>query len=50
MVRKHQVTVLVYDKHRVVKRFTFTEDKPLTEDGIQQIFAAVEKMLGVNKP
>lgn len=46
MVRKHQVTVLVYNKHRVLKRFTFTEDKPLTEDGIQQIFLAVEAMLG----
>lgn len=45
MIKRHLVTVLVYDRHKVVKRFTFTEDKKLDEEGIKQIFAAAEGML-----
>lgn len=49
-IRRHLVTVLVYDRHRVLKRFTFTEEKPLTEEGIQQVFAAVERLWDTTKP
>lgn len=48
-IKRHQATVLVYDKHRVLKRFTFTEDKPLTEESMKQIFSAVEGILPASK-
>lgn len=48
-VKKHLVTVLVYNKQKVEKRFTFTEDKKLDEAAIRDIFAAVEKMLPPKK-
>ncbi len=48
-VKKHQVTVLVYNKHKVEKRFTFTDDKKLDEAAIKDIFAAAEKMPPVKK-
>src|SRR5262245_19168095 len=43
--KKHQVTVLVYNKHKVEKRFVFTEDKKLDEAAIRDILAAAEKMV-----
>jgi hypothetical protein len=45
MIKKHQVTVLVYHKQKVSKRFVFTEDKKLDDAAIRDIFAAAEKML-----
>ncbi len=48
-IKKHAVTVLVYNKHKVEKRFTFTEDKKLDEAAIKEIFAAVEKMIPPKK-
>lgn len=45
MIKKHQVTVLVYHKQKVVKRFVFTEDKKLDEAAIRDICQAAEKML-----
>jgi hypothetical protein len=45
MVKKHQVTVLVYSKMKVAKRFVFTEDKKLDEAAIRDICQAAEKML-----
>ncbi len=48
-IKKHQTTVLVYNKHKVEKRFTFTDDKKLDEAGIKEIFAAAEKMLPAAK-
>ncbi len=50
MIRRHLVTVLIYDKHRVQRRFTFTEDKPLTEQSIQEVFSAIEKLWADTKP
>jgi len=44
-VKKHTVTVLVYNKHKVEKRFVFTEDKKLDEAAIRDILAAAEKIL-----
>jgi hypothetical protein len=44
-VKKHQVTVLVYNKHKVEKRFVFTEEKKLDEAAMKDIFAAVEKLV-----
>ena len=43
-VKKHTVTVLVYNKHKVEKRFVFTDDKKLDEAAIKDVLAAVEKM------
>jgi hypothetical protein len=48
-VKKHLVTVLVYNRHKAEKRFTFTEDKKLDEAAIKDIFAAVEKMVPPKK-
>jgi hypothetical protein len=45
MIKKHQVTVLVYNRQKVLKRFVFTEDKKLDDAAIRDIFAAAEKML-----
>jgi len=42
--KRHVVTVLVYDKHKVVERFQFTEEAKLDEAAIQRIFAAVESL------
>ncbi len=48
-LKKHQVTVLVYNKHKVEKRFVFSEDKKLDEAGIRDILAAAEKVLPAKK-
>ena len=40
-----EVTVLVYNKHKIERRFTFTKDKPLTEAAVDEIAAAADKML-----
>lgn len=48
-VKKHVVTVLVFNKQKVEKRFTFTEDKKLDEAAIRDIFAAVERMVPAKK-
>ena len=45
MVKKHQVTVLVYNKMKVAKRFVFTDDKKLDEAAIRDICQTAEKML-----
>ena len=49
-IKRHQVTVLVYNKHKVEKRFTFTEEKKLDDAAIKEILAAAEKMLPAAKP
>jgi hypothetical protein len=45
MIKKHEITVLVYHKQKVLKRFVFTEDKKLDDAAIRDVFAAAEKML-----
>jgi hypothetical protein len=45
MIKRHQVTVLVYNRHRVIRRFTFTEDKKIDEEALKEIFAAAESAL-----
>ena len=42
---KSEITVLVYNRHKVERRFTFTAEKPLTEAGVEEILAAADKML-----
>jgi hypothetical protein len=42
--------VLVYNKHKVEKRFTFTDEKKLDDAAIKEILAAAEKMLPAAKP
>lgn len=44
-VKRHQVTVIVYNKHKIQRRFVFTEDKKLDDAATAEILAAVEKML-----
>ncbi|MFL5341431.1 MAG: hypothetical protein ACJ8F7_14900 [Gemmataceae bacterium] len=46
---KSDVTVLVYNKHKIERRFTFTKDKPLTEAAVEEILAATDKMLPAKK-
>src|SRR5262249_347159 len=48
-LKKHQITVLVYNKQKVEKRFTFTEDKKIDDAAIKEIFAAAEKMIPAKK-
>ena len=45
MIKKHQITVLVYYKQKVLKRFVFTEDKKLDDAAIRDVCQAAEKML-----
>jgi hypothetical protein len=48
-IKRHQVTVLVYNKHKVEKRFTFTAEKKLDDAAITEILAAAEKTVPAPK-
>jgi hypothetical protein len=47
--KKHLVTVIVYNKLKVEKRFVFTEDKKLDDAAIREILAAAEKLVPAKK-
>jgi hypothetical protein len=40
-----EVAVVLYDKHKVLKTWTFTKDKPMTEKDAASIAAAFDKMV-----
>jgi len=46
---KDEVTVLVYTKHKVVRRFTFTKDKAMTDKDVDDIIAAAEAIIPMKK-
>jgi len=45
----NEVTVIVYQKHKVERRFSFSAAKKMTDADVQQILAAVDKMLPPKK-
>lgn len=42
---KDTVTVVLYDRHKVAARYAFNAEKPLAKKDVDEIAAAVEKML-----
>jgi hypothetical protein len=44
-----EVTVLVYNQHKVVKRYTYTKDKPLSDAAVNEILAEADKLLPPKK-
>ena len=46
---KDEVTVLVYTRLKVERRFTFTKDKPMTDKDVDDIVAAAEKIIPMKK-
>jgi len=46
---KDEVTVVVYNKHKIEKRFTFTKDKPMTDKDVDTIVAEAEKIIPMKK-
>ena len=45
-----EITILVYKRHKVEKRFTFTNTKKMTDNDVNEIIAAVDKILPPKKP
>jgi hypothetical protein len=43
--KDNQVVVLVYNRHKIERRFVFSKDKPLTDAASAEILAAAEKTL-----
>lgn len=46
---KHEITILVYNRHLVAKRYTFTKDKPLADANVAEILAEADKILPKKK-
>jgi hypothetical protein len=44
-----QITVLVYNRHKVEARFAFTKDKPLTDADVTKILESAAKLLPPKK-
>jgi hypothetical protein len=47
--KENEIVVLVYNRHKIERRLTFSKDKPLTEAAVSEIVAAGEKMLPPKK-